>query len=344
MKALLFIAVLILSLSTHAGVVNGGGGKGVVCRNADGSVKSVELLDFWEAKALYSRSPEALGSTLQEQIDAGLSRLKESYRFRGWGQVVDENGVKKELADQEFFAEILRSNAAIFTKFDSDRIVRLRNVILEQTNDAYEVARPRNCEFEQIVNYQTSGQILINQDLFEAMDQVNQAGLLVHEAYYQTLVALANETNSIRVRRAIGFVFHGENRFTLPPAVADKMLYTCRSKTEGSPFNSISLYDTGKTPDGLEAFAVVFNSLSGSGSLIGISSHASHSRAATGAYGRLIKQGKCSGRSDLSNSHGFSFNGPVEFDRLATVNWRCGGGKLSVFLETTLPGIGKQPT
>jgi hypothetical protein len=73
-----------------------------------------------------------------------------------------------------------------------------------------ELLRPEDCGIEQIVNYQPVGApILLNQDLFEKMDLTNQAALIAHEAYYELLRRFAGETTSIRVRRAIGYVFSG---------------------------------------------------------------------------------------------------------------------------------------
>ncbi len=59
----------------------------------------------------------------------------------------------------------------------------LRGVDLSLTDDSYELAKPDKCEIEQVINYQTSGRVFINQDLFEKMSLENQTALVLHESF-----------------------------------------------------------------------------------------------------------------------------------------------------------------
>lgn len=174
----------------------GGGGKVVVCKNHAGKIASVELLDLWEARKIYSRKVEPVTGDLSAAVDAELVRMKNAYPY----QMVS--------GEQETFLEDLRGHASSFLVWDN-RIKRLRGVKLTLTDDSYEVARPDNCEIEQLVNYQDNGFIYIDQDLWDKMDKTNLAAAIVHEAFYALLRVRAKEPNSIRVRRTVGLVASG---------------------------------------------------------------------------------------------------------------------------------------
>ena len=67
----LFILFL-FSSSLHPETTVGNGGNVVVCRNPDKTIKSVELLDFYEAKIQWEITPNLgnLQSTIEEKIQA----------------------------------------------------------------------------------------------------------------------------------------------------------------------------------------------------------------------------------------------------------------------------------
>jgi hypothetical protein len=179
------------------GRADGGGGKGVVCRNPDHSIKSVELLDIWEAKAIHGYNLAPSSGDLQKDIDQAIKKLAEATPFiTEW--------------PSQYLIEDMQAIAKKFLT-DDKSVVHMRGVRLKETADAKELAQPSGCEIEQIVNYQPLGApTLMNQDLFETMDETNQAALIVHEAYYTLIRHYTHESNSLRVRRAVGYVFSGQ--------------------------------------------------------------------------------------------------------------------------------------
>ena len=81
--------------------------------------------------------------------------------------------------------------------YDPRVIHRLRGVTLKSTEDSFEDAQPEDCAVEQVVTYRdltNLDQILVNQDLVDAMDNINQAALYLHEGLYKYLRSNQGET------------------------------------------------------------------------------------------------------------------------------------------------------
>ena len=208
---LLVLMATIYSNIANAGLRDGGGGKGVVCRTPTGKVQSVELLDLWEFQEVYGQPVKRSTSPLRAQIIKAIESLKYS--------------TQSEIYDQTpgFLENFLQKTADKFLNNSKD-VYRRHNITLVSTDDSLEVAIPNgNCKIEQIVNYIDSSaapKILINQDLVEKMSSTDQAALYLHEALYLFLRGKSDlsefdnyvEPNSVRVRRAIGYVMAG-NQF-----------------------------------------------------------------------------------------------------------------------------------
>lgn len=99
---------------------------------------------------------------------------------------------------------------------------------------------PRNCEIEQLVRYQESahgGYVLIDQDLVDHMDNLNQAALYIHEAFYAFL--RPSEKSSLRVRRAVGLSFSG-HKFKTLESFLPREYYDCWSSEH--PYSRVMVY------------------------------------------------------------------------------------------------------
>lgn len=205
----LFISFINTTHGRSLGGMESGGGMGVVCYNSSEDIESVELLDLWEARVLYGRSVNLSGANVEEIVRNALSSLKDSI-YTDYLRIAFPDDVF--LSGPDAFYELL--------KFETDRLLqypapnnvkRLRGVELTLTNDSFEVIKPKECKIRQLIRYIDTahgGEILINQDYLDHLDDINLAALYVHEAYYAKLRE-AGERSSIRVRRAIGMVFSG---------------------------------------------------------------------------------------------------------------------------------------
>lgn len=215
---LLLVAVtLACPISALAGPSGTGGGQGVVCRNKDGSVKSVELLDLWETKQhvdpYLNLTRKVSKAPVETQVRYGIARLKDAFQFPL--QLIDElvaSGSPWVVPDQW-----LGSITDIFLKklTGSPDVLTLNphtGAHLRLTTDAYERLTPADpCKIEQLVIYDDVGEIAdLDMDLINHMDNTNKAALYLHEAFYKILRRFSDEPTSIRVRRAVGYVMSGK--------------------------------------------------------------------------------------------------------------------------------------
>lgn len=185
------------SLHAYAGGVSGGGGKGVVCRGAEGNVKSVELLDLWEAQNITGEEIPVTDESVVDQVRSKIPMLRNIYNERKW-------------SSNEQLEQTLRREAELFMAGYNVRY--MKGIKLSLTQDSFEQIVPSNCEVEQIAIYNnttTSSVIFINADLYEKMNATNKAALALHEVVYAHLRTYSQENNSLRTRRIIGRIFSG---------------------------------------------------------------------------------------------------------------------------------------
>src|SRR5687767_7417810 len=79
MKTHLSVLALTMGLANSSfaeGAISGGGGKAVVCRNGANEIRSIELLDLWEARTLFGRTIQESAAPVEEQVDLLIQRLK----------------------------------------------------------------------------------------------------------------------------------------------------------------------------------------------------------------------------------------------------------------------------
>jgi hypothetical protein len=107
-------------------------------------------------------------------------------------------------------------------------IKRLRQT-LTPTSDSFEIVTPHgNCQIEQLVNFQDEEyKIYVNQDLVDKMTTTQYAALIAHEVLYKYLREQSRETNSLRVRRAVGYVFSG-GQFEESNSAPERPYWLCK--------------------------------------------------------------------------------------------------------------------
>lgn len=232
--------LLFASLHAEAGPSISGGGKGVVCRDGSRNVLSVETLDLWEAREIYGLRPDMNAGSLRKTVLKAFENLSASFRA---DEIVVTWPDGRRVKGAPVLYQDLQNHAYPFFKKSGDssnvNIRWLRNVNLTPTNDAYDSATPANCAIEQIVAFgdtgAMTGTMLINQDLWDRLDQTNQAALIVHESYYKMLRYYNAELSSLRTRRAVGLAFSGHKFRTLSDAELPKQHYICVHKYKGGP-------------------------------------------------------------------------------------------------------------
>jgi hypothetical protein len=180
--ALLFAFVSVPVFAGGNGV--GNGGKGVVCRSANGQVSSVRLLDYYEADVRGIKidlgSPEL---SVDDKLELAIGRLKQTDSVRA-----------------------TRYTARVADFFNPANTKFLKGTVLESTNDSYEDSFPAGCTVENLVvrkqpEFPEDRLWTVSQDLWDAVKNDDKAGLVLHEVIYDdVLTQTAPQQNSINAR------------------------------------------------------------------------------------------------------------------------------------------------
>jgi hypothetical protein len=155
----------------------GNGGVSVVCRYPNGRIKSAELLDLFEAKLPpYNLSYSSASTDIETRLE--LVQLK-------------------MVSNQKFLLDFQSELPKVRTKI----LPMPRDVGIEPTNDAFPMIHKKGCKFEQVANYAEDGNIYLDQEIFDAMDELNQAALYAHETIYSIARTNVGELSSKRSRQ-----------------------------------------------------------------------------------------------------------------------------------------------
>jgi hypothetical protein len=183
-KIIASLAVLMLAKSALAGGSSAGnGGNTIVCLDGNGQIKSVELLDFYEARVKRGITPDLGDDSLSvdEKVSLAISRLA--------------------AIDIPLGKYIMPGAVANFKK----ESVFLPGIRLVTVDDSDHLFVPAGCQQEQTALQKTPefpGDKLFNidQDLWNHMDSNNRAGLILHEVFYHLALNEGNPENSVPVR------------------------------------------------------------------------------------------------------------------------------------------------
>lgn len=185
----IFLFLILSPLVSLAGVVNGGGGKAIVCRDKDRTIQSAQVLDLYEAQHQYGLQLLPSPITLDEAINLVGERLESLSGTRQYMMSMNREQLKE-----------------IYKKF----VLLGPGIGLEPINDSHDILRPENCEIEQLAYFKESNIILVNQNIWSKLDPQNQAALIVHEAIYQ-LQRQRGATDSRDSRKIVGHLFSTAN-------------------------------------------------------------------------------------------------------------------------------------
>lgn len=318
---------LMANLSTAlAGPSVTGGGKGVVCREPSGLVKSVELLDLWEARTLFRRTILKSNESVEVQVAAIAKKFSgETPGDFGGGEVSD--------ILRRINIERIQDGANLFLGKPSKyfhEIIRLRGVTLALSEDSFEDAWPSDCSVEQIISFKPGVGIYINQDLYEKMDATNQAALIIHESLYSFIrFHTMKVKSSIRSRRAVGFVFAGGDFNTMPDPTIPH--YSCSKKLENTTQEIFALFNDPKTGAFMSAVSGGYEETPFGFFPKKVRDLNDSARALNTIFSKEQCKHYKEGEYFMIASLGGA--GPVDFDRGATLVGRCKQGKLQPYFS-----------
>jgi hypothetical protein len=174
------------------------------------------------------------------------------------------------------------------------------------------------------------------------MSELDQAALIVHESFYSVLRDWESETNSIRVRRAVGYVFSGHGFQLIPPELPSKVL-ECRSTNDPGLEPHVDVVDFYLKPplsgDTTHPLFGIYPKIIESTGLIGLLSPTNEHNLKWWKGHDLSDILDCSVQSGFGLN--FQFDGPAEFDRVLKFWFNCHGkreGQADVYIEESAPG------
>lgn len=173
-------ALLALSFSAIAGD-KGNGGYSVVCRNDDGTIATAELLDIYEGRLIHNLK--------YANNSLNLAALLSQTQFK----------VRTERAFSDKFIREIRN-------INSNLVFIPEGNELELTEDALPSIKKKNCQFEQLANYTENGEIIVSQEIYDQLDTLNKAALVVHEAVYAIRRKALGESTSVSSRKLTAFL------------------------------------------------------------------------------------------------------------------------------------------
>lgn len=205
MKNLIILLVFLFTTSSFAKEGGNGGGV-IICPN------SIELYDFWEYKDIHYPS-------LLWKADSRLSY--EDYLDAALGHI------KKDIPQVHDLVE-KTVNSILSTPRDKLFV----DVAIPKIYDARIRAFDKSCRYEQAANWnERFKKLFISRSLFNRLDTLNQAGLIMHEAIYKlsrdTMVATEN---SDEVRDVVARIF-SDQRLTDADA---KVIHSQRAQDEAT--------------------------------------------------------------------------------------------------------------
>jgi hypothetical protein len=214
-----FIVTVVSNLAGGIGGLDGSGGKVHICRSWF-LPDTAELFDFYEGRKQHGFMVILNDEPVAVQVSEAIKRL-------GMGR------------GPEFTEQLQKmANFVLASKGPS-----MDQVGLMPVDDSKHIILPEEgCEFEQVANYTKNNQILINQEIWDLLDNTNKAGLIVHEALYKILRTYG-ATDSVRVRFAVAMAFAQINTKELFADVPQDAL-SCHSvkDSNGSFYPGTSFY------------------------------------------------------------------------------------------------------
>ena len=177
------------STAQAQGTINGGGGKGVMCKHD--STTTVETLDLYEARVLYDLKIEHKVTSQDQALDLAASLLTQhlwnpsTIAMKEYTQKLREELVTMYLKNIKFISAGKKLNVVA---------------------DSFEPLLEKNCEMVQVAIYYDESIILIDESLWDQMDWTDKIGLITHEIIYY-LDRQNGSTNSVASRKLVGELF-----------------------------------------------------------------------------------------------------------------------------------------
>ncbi len=176
-----FLALLMLLPVSGFSKEGGNGGDVIVCRDANAQIKSIELLDYYEARVMRKfKVMEYPGLTDEEFITAIAEKINS---LEDLERPFDTNEALELMNAVRHFIKTgqSKSKGILFT-----------NEVLADIPDSEELFIPRGCYVEQIAIWQYPSfpedpRFILQADLLKSLSERDLRGVVLHEMIYKTI-------------------------------------------------------------------------------------------------------------------------------------------------------------
>lgn len=184
------VSTVLASKEVASGYEVGNGGRSIVCK---GTPPRVLMLDLYEAEILRGQKVD-LGIVAKDPFVIAQQRLDLLAKVDPETSRLLSAGLERLRKDISFESEI-------------------KLVVIEDSKHSFEPSDP-NCHSEQLAVLRKSPlpkekRVLVNRKLWEKMNSVHQAALLLHEIWYERLAYLG-ERDSVKARYLNSYILGAE--------------------------------------------------------------------------------------------------------------------------------------
>lgn len=157
MKLLLPLSLFLTTLA-FAGNEKGNGGVSVVCRDTNEKIESAQILDIFEGEVRYGKK--------YDNITDPETKIQLAQMY---------------LTKYPEFLEAFRNELA---KVRAIIMYVPVGIILKPTDDAFPIIEKKGCQYEQLANYTEEDDLLVSQEIYNELKNVDKAALMIHEVLY----------------------------------------------------------------------------------------------------------------------------------------------------------------
>lgn len=220
-QVLLLTAILgtcLIPLLAYAGPGSDGGAKSIVCYDESGALTQSTLLDLYEGKEIFGDVYPYLQKPVRGYLKVAVKRLKKT----GFKLLIPNlNSIENSID------HVLNT-------------YRLINSPIASIEDDFSLIEiPEGCKKIQSARFIDANNIVVRRDIWESMDNLNKAALILHEAVYWMSREETWKQDSRRSRRVVSQILENEWHFVdvtdgLPSA------YTlCNSASSEAPQSTV---------------------------------------------------------------------------------------------------------
>lgn len=205
MKNAFKILMLVSIMMNHAFAgQEGGGGAGVVCKNTQGEITSVKLLDLYDAVLNRGHKISRTNEPVEQQITKALNKSKiQSF-------------------PHDYFSQDIKD---IIKKMSIRYLPE--NIVQRQPYDLGDepITIEDRCSIEWVAFYRdNSDTVQIVTKYFNKMGPTDQAALMIHEAIYQQRRKIHGDDTSSKTRKIVATLFASNiSIYTVKDLIEDMM-------------------------------------------------------------------------------------------------------------------------